>query len=477
MIICENHEILREVSRRFNDEGTIILTTEYWSGKQYLKNNPSKDDIYYFYYDKEIWNMESRDSIIKLQNLLCEKEDYNTAKVYNEFLMLVTHLKGNSEWLYYPKEIQIEHTNKCNARCIMCGHYNVDKKYCTDISQPVFNALEKFLPFCKHVGLHGYGEPFLTKNLIEYFKVYQKYNIRLYTNSNLSYISDEMLPYISELFDVINVSCDSPDERTYEYIRKGLSYKKFIENIEKVKKNCPNVQLNLFAVLMSYNIDQIEDLIVFAHKYGFASVSLTEMISLKENDNHLDTAEQYPMLRNINLKKAIKKAKELGVEFYYPYEGIDGCIGDVEHELDILEQRKSRMNTEQKIEIIHENNLLFSRQEINVEKLSDAKHSCKGICDVFATQMYCSLDGNLALCCVDGFNYTENIMNINSAESYWNSRNVAAVRRCFEDGRLPRVCNNCNYIILDRLKSLKINDRSAYLQFVNSEGSTNDEDI
>ena len=86
MIICENHEILREVSRRFNDEGTIILTTEYWSGKQYLKNNPSKDDIYYFYYDKEIWNMESRDSIIKLQNLLCEKEDYNTAKVYNEFL-------------------------------------------------------------------------------------------------------------------------------------------------------------------------------------------------------------------------------------------------------------------------------------------------------------------------------------------------------------------------------------------------------
>lgn len=469
MVICDNKKIREEISMKFPNEDKIILTSEYCSGKDYLKDNPSRNHTYYFYYDEMIWNMEEEQHVLALQDKLCSNKDYMTAKTYNEFLMIVTHVKGHSKWLHYPRELQIEHTNKCNARCIMCGHHNVDKSKCTDIDDVVFKNLEKFLPFCKYVGLHGYGEPFLTKKLKEYFEIYKKYNVRLYTNTNLSYVTDDMIPYIDELFDELNVSFDSPNKETYESIRINLSFDSVVSNIKKIRKHCPNVKLNLFAVVMRQNIDELKDLVKFAYELGFSRVSLSEMISLPENGNSSDAPGCYPHVFSTNLIEALQKANELGIELYFPKEAVIDCDSEKEdEERKLLNALKNKQQGS--IEGIIEKtdkNLLFSREKLREKDICNSLHNCSGICDVFYGQMYCSLDGKIALCCVDGFHYSCNIKDINTIRDYWRTPEVQYVINAFAKGILPGVCNNCNYIALNHLKLLNVSDRKKYIDMIN----------
>ena len=404
-------------------------------------------------------------------NLFLRLQDYRVAKIYNEFLCYVTRVKKIDEWLFYPCEIQIEHTNRCNARCIMCGHYNVDKSKCTDIDDEVFYKLEKFLPFCKYVGLHGYGEPFLVKRLKEYFEIYKKYGVKVYTNTNLSYIPDDILPYISELFDEINISFDSPKKETYESIRKNLSFETVVNNIKKIKRYCPKVKLNLFAVVMRQNMDEMEELVEFAAEMGFSAITLSEMIALPENENYVDTPGCYPIVFSNNLVKALKKATCLGIDIHLPTEAIltEETV-DENNERKILEKIKSETADESPSETEFNENLLFSRKIITEKDISGVTYSCKGICDVFFSQMYCSLDGKLALCCVDGFHYLCDVSSIDSIEEYWKTKEVMLVRKAFKKGTLPSVCNNCNFIALNQLKWLKVSDRKKYIDCINRKG-------
>ena len=449
----------------FSENGNVYLTSDFFSGKAYLKNCTEKTRHFYFYYDNKIWDMEDKSQIMSLQNLLLEKRDYKTAKTFNEFLCDVTHLNKHIEWLYYPIELQIEHTNRCNARCIMCGHFNADKSKCSDVSKDVFRKLEFILPFCRYVGLHGYGEPFLTSGLIDFFELYKNYGVRLYTNTNMSYMPEKYLPYIRDLFDEINVSCECVDKQKYEFIRKGLSFDFFTKNIEKIHNNCPNVRLNLFVVLMRQNITDIPDIIHFAHEHHFSSVVFTHMIAMDSNDNYMDTPQMFPNMTSYYLKKGLDIAEKLGIKVSYPAESLleNESVAD---EMKLYQSRSLYEYSAGELNV--DGNVLFSRKKISVSEVVGNNHSCNGICDVFAEQMYCSLDGQLAACCVDGYHYTETADNLTTIESYWKSGSVKLLRSCFEAGKVPLICNNCNYILLNRLKKLSLSDRNKYSSDVNS---------
>ncbi len=467
MLICKDHAIQQEAApylaqRRNGREA--ILTAEYGSGKEFLKNCPKNRYSFGFYYGKRIWDMEREGDILKLQKELVDRKDYKTAKVYNEFQIMVSRLNGHKDWLFYPKEIQLEHTNRCNARCIMCGHWNADKRKCRDLPKETFQRIIPFLPFCRHVGLHGYGEPFLAKHILDCLQVYQAYGVRLYANSNLSYVPEELLPYIGEMFDEINVSCESVRKEDYERIRQGLRFCDFVENVEKIRKECPKVRLNLFAVIMRQNLEQLTELVEFAAEHGFAKVSMTEMIAMEENGNFGDVPSQYPDLLSYALKQAARRARELQIELDFPKEAVR-AYEDTERDRRRLLCQPFLMGREAAPR--HGASLLFDRQKITRKAEEQSIHRCEGVCDVFGSQMYCALDGKLAVCCVDGYHYTAELADIHSIKEYWQSPGVRIIRDCFERQKLPAVCNNCNFILLDRLKSLHLPDREGYLRQVN----------
>lgn len=494
LIICKDQALRREIEpyiAKGSQGRKAVLTGEYGTGREFLKKCPKRCYSFFFYYGHKVWSMEEEGEILQLQKELLEKRDYGTAKIYNEYLIMVTRLNQHKTWLFYPREIQLEHTDRCNARCIMCGHCHADKSKCRDMPADTFQRIQPFLPFCRHVGLHGYGEPFLAEHILDYMEAYRKYQVRLYANSNLSYVPDQLLPYIDELFDEINVSCESVRKKDYERIRRGLHFERFVENVEKVREKCPHVRLNLFAVIMRQNLEQLAELVEFAAEHGFAKVSMTEMIAMEENGNFGDVPGLYPNVLSQALKKACQRAKELKVELHFPKE----AVKEKEEEED-LKQEQRRLYAQRGTDLISHGDgtslishgqkhaqpgleggeegfagggtgLIFHRQKITKEAETDSIHSCEGICDVFSSQLYCTLDGKLAVCCVDGYHYTEKLEKIQSIKEYWKAPSVQAIRECFQKKKLPSICNNCNFIILDQLKYLDVLDRKTYLETVN----------
>ena len=65
-----------------------------------------------------------------------------------------------TEVSFYPVNLQLEHTDKCNAQCVMCSHYFTRNHGTAFAGEGVQNEVEKILPYVEKVTLQGMGEPF-----------------------------------------------------------------------------------------------------------------------------------------------------------------------------------------------------------------------------------------------------------------------------------------------------------------------------
>lgn len=457
IVLCEKQEKINKDLLNQLSENTVVFSSDYYAGKSFIKQQASSGYEYYYLYRNKLYSLEKSEDIKHLQRVLLSGDDYTEAKTFNEFLTNVSRIKGLKQWLFYPMIIQLEHTNRCNARCIMCGHANVDKRKCFDMSNDTFSKIEELLPFCKYVGLHGYGEPFLAKDLIGKFEVYKKYGVRLYANTNLSYLPDAYIPYIADMFDEINVSIDGFTKRTFEFIRQGLIFEKVTENFKILTERCPNVTLNIHATLMRQNILEAPMAIEFAYQNGVKKVVFNEMIPLDANGNRNDSICNYPAVTSYMLELAVNRASELGIKVEFPCKLIGKYpTNEVQQQLDEIKKLNEEESLCNRECVIKENGLLFNRKPLVKESVACSGIKCKGICDVFQQQIYVDADGTMAACCVDGYHSTGNINNFKGISDYWTSDQVRLLRESFEVGELPSICRQCNYVYLNNLNHLRI---------------------
>lgn len=47
---------------------------------------------------------------------------------------------------FYPTYIQLEHTNRCNAQCIMCNHSYIGNNGAQDVSEEVIQKIKDIFP-------------------------------------------------------------------------------------------------------------------------------------------------------------------------------------------------------------------------------------------------------------------------------------------------------------------------------------------
>lgn len=457
IVLCERQDEINKDLLNQLSENTVVFSSDYYAGKSFIKQQASSEYEYYYLYRNKLYSLEKSEDIKHLQRVFLSGDNYTEAKTFNEFLTNVSRIKGLKQWLFYPMIIQLEHTNRCNARCIMCGHANVDKRKCFDMSDHTFSKIESLLPFCRYVGLHGYGEPFLAKNLIEKFELYKKYGVRLYANTNLSYLPDAYIPYITEMFDEINVSIDGFTKSTFEFIRQGLIFEKVTENFKTLTERCPNVPLNIHATLMRQNILEAPMAIEFAYQNGVKKVVFNEMIPLEANGNHDDSICKYPAVTSFMLESAVNRALELGVKVEFPHKLIgEYSADDIQQQINAVKKVNAEESLCKREPTIKEKGLLFNRKPLTKDSVAFSGVKCKGICDVFQQQIYVDADGTMAACCVDGYHLIGNINDFEDIEEYWASDQVRLLRESFEEGTLPAICRQCNYVYLNNLKHLSI---------------------
>src|SRR3989344_5281753 len=83
-------------------------------------------------------------------------------KRINRFINKIEIIFGRTKLFSYPRYIQIEPTNHCNQRCIMCprNEPNFNVPY-GDISFDKYLMILEKIPTITNIQLNGLGEPFL----------------------------------------------------------------------------------------------------------------------------------------------------------------------------------------------------------------------------------------------------------------------------------------------------------------------------
>lgn len=194
------------------------------------------------------------------------------------------------ELLEFPKYLHIETINSCNARCLMCG-INFDEKTYTIMSDDLFskivtevskqsNKIEKVMPYLD-------GEPLLDKKIFSRISELKNAGIKTVNiSTNASLLSDEKIEEcLSSGLDQIYITIDSLDPKTYEVIRKGLDFKKVLQNthnlIEKRNLRKSGLKIRVQMVLQKINSTEKEAFI----KYWKERLSPSDEVVVQQGHN------------------------------------------------------------------------------------------------------------------------------------------------------------------------------------------------
>jgi radical SAM protein with 4Fe4S-binding SPASM domain len=181
--------------------------------------------------------------------------------VYNRFYARAIVKKSR---VIEPKVLQIENTNLCNAKCVMCPHTIMKRKGKIMTLNDFKKILENVDYKIKRLTITGFGEPFMDSGLIDKINfVNEKYpwiKIDIYTNASLltPEITDKL---VKTKLDRITFSINGT-RANYGKIM-GLDYEKTKANVlyflSKNKKTLTNISL----MILKENEKEIKEFMDF----------------------------------------------------------------------------------------------------------------------------------------------------------------------------------------------------------------------
>ena len=373
-----------------------------------------------FFHELFISDIDDIEALLKIEKQAREQHRWDICKGINSFLVYGDVIRKRLVLNGKPSKIQIETTDLCNARCIMCSHaYN--RGTGTDILESgIIGRIEPILPYVRTIVLHGNGEPFLKKDLTGYLRQFSEYHISFITNTNLSIVNDEILHAMKSYFIELNVSCDAHEKELYEMIRAGLNFETFVENVKRVRAACPELVMKMNVVVMRQNLAHLSQIVRFAAELGFDEVIFNQLCVDAKNNNLEDDPYLYPELYVRNMEKAVQEAKRTGIVIRCP-------------QLTALEPHTDHADRPR----------------------NEPVAQFRGICDWLVESPYINLQGDVAFCCMNQMKTLGNVFR-DDIESIWNNSAYQKLREDFHNNRLNVWCQGCDFMLQNRLRYLKL---------------------
>lgn len=390
------------------------------------------------------------------------KLPYEREKILNRLKSEEAVKEGVSSFQHVPHSLLIEHTNACNLKCIMCRHFIPHHPYHDHIdAKRVIDFITPILPRVGEIGLHGYGEPFLAKRLVETCETYSSFGVRLYAFTNMHHLPEHLLDIIKKSFLKLHVSCEGATKEIFEGLRRGGDFHKFCRNVSRVREVCGDLELIMAVVLMRQTIEQAPDLVRFAKKLGFNEITFWT-INAWPDMPHLakDTPKLYPRTANYYLKMATEVAREIGIKiaapppFKVPEDG-----RSMEDELKAMrvlplfpgpevEEKLRQRFPERKVPIKKPAETASSSKTrgVEIDELDKSHKRCVKICPWPLRKMQIKVNGDVSVCCHNGKLIAGSIYETESLPEIWNGSFYRRIRQTFFDGYLPKACSNCEYI-------------------------------
>lgn len=380
------------------------------------------------------------------------KADYKKVKFINQILCQYDFAKKNDHVEHFPEMFQIEHTDICNSRCIMCNHFFTKNHGCSFLSMEAIHEIEKYLPYTKYIALNGIGEPFLHPQIMDIMEIYEKYGIQMTTNTNLSIMNPELASIINRTFSDIQISCDAADKETYEAIRKGLDFEKFKTNAE-ILRRAGNVEICMATVVMRQNILQLPQIVELAADLGCNKVVLLDLNTSKLLQNQDDTIKSFPHTAKLYMDKARETAERRGI-ILHTLDYINSFQNTIDEDIKEKEIENIVKKPLYPDESLAENlyqmyaDLGFEApcfSAIETDYCTPSRYDSSGYCQFIENRPFISAQGHVFNCCTRRMHSMGNL-NTTEFAKIWNGDALCSMRNIFNRGKLPYYCTGCTYL-------------------------------
>jgi radical SAM protein with 4Fe4S-binding SPASM domain len=179
--------------------------------------------------------------------------------------------------LRFPRYVEIETVNACNARCPMCTINDWERNYPV-MKDDVFNKISDELienkNFLKRVSLYRDGEPLIDKKIskrINKFKESGIENTSIATNVSLL-TEKKSYELLNAGLGMVIMSIDSLKKEVFEKIRVRLKFEEVLQNAIKFfelrDKINPNCRVWVRMIRQEENYNEWQDYFNFWKKYA-----------------------------------------------------------------------------------------------------------------------------------------------------------------------------------------------------------------
>lgn len=346
---------------------------------------------------------------------------------------------------FYPAYIQIEQTNRCNAECIMCNHFYLGNRRCNDLDRAIIEKIEAILPYCETIMLNGDGEPFLCPTIAHNILCFYNYGVKIGTNTNLSYVPEELWDSFSDTFGFLNISCDGACAETYEMIRRGLKWEIFISNLSHLSQVAPELVKNFDCVVSKHNVKELAGIVELAADYGIRKVKFHRLGVNPCIGNDVDQAEYYFRVLGDSLASAKSAGQSRGVEVIAPAFQAYQLQLDLPGVKEMAEEiNKRKIKSSEAMKFVSLADDYFSQTVTADDWISNTWCAHKA-CQWAIERCYIDIRGNVTTCC---FNMKKNMGSLAhlTFDEIWNGQDYVALRKLMANQMLPAFCKECNWI-------------------------------
>jgi len=254
--------------------------------------------------------------------------------------LLRTDCAARARFEIRPLKIEMDITNQCNIRCIMCPFSDpaVGSRKRRDLSKETFSRwADDMFSWAASLGLMFGTEPTLNQNLVSFVRTAKEYRVpNVYFSTNAMKLTPALTGALIEAgLDEFNVSLDSASKVTFERIRRGAKWDTVVGNLkslrdQKAARKVSRPRLHMSFVLMRSNIQELPQFVELAAELGAAVVYITHLVTydtlgtaVESLGANLDEFEQYVdrarlLARQYGIHAVLPRFRQVGINFTLP---------------------------------------------------------------------------------------------------------------------------------------------------------------